>query len=150
MFFQGVGKRDWYPTHHQNPFWGPYGYWAAEVPTHFLKNSYRSDNPDPDAYWPRWKGNMAYANRQLQTQTRYLQNTAYVRLKEITLAYTIKKPLEKIGAKELRVSLTGMNIWTYSPVFKITRDIDPEQMDGGLGAYYPMLKSFNFGLNLLF
>ncbi len=150
LFFQGVGKRDWYPTHHQNPFWGPYGYWAAEIPVHFLSNSYTNDNPDPNAYWPRWKGNMAYANRQLQPQTRYLQNTAYIRLKEITLTYSPKALARKIGVSDLRLSFSGLNLWTYSPVFKITRDIDPEQMDGGLGTYYPMLKSYNLGLSVSF
>ncbi|MFC5411477.1 SusC/RagA family TonB-linked outer membrane protein [Larkinella bovis] len=149
-FFQGVGKRDWYPTHHQNPFWGPYGYWAAEIPTHFLENSYTIDNPDPNAYWPRWKGNMAYGNRQLQPQTRYLQNTAYIRLKEITLSYSPRAFAKKIGLSDLRVNFTGLNLWTYSPVFKITRDIDPEQMDGGIGTYYPMLKSYNLGINVTF
>lgn len=149
-FFQGVGKRDWYPTNHQNPFWGPYGYWAAEIPNHFLGNSYTVDNPDPNAYWPRWKGNMAYGNRQLQPQTRYLQNTAYVRLKEITLSYSPKKLASKLGLSDLRFNFTGLNLWTYSPVFKITKDIDPEQMDGGIGTYYPMLKSYNLGVNVSF
>ncbi|MGI6572675.1 MAG: SusC/RagA family TonB-linked outer membrane protein [Fermentimonas sp.] len=149
-FFQGVGKRDWYPTHHQNPFWGPYGYWAAEIPKHFLKNAYHEDNPDPNAYWPLWKGNMAYGNRQLQPQTRYLQNTAYIRLKDLTIAYSAKKIAEKIGMKDIQLFISGQNIWTYSPVFKISRDIDPEQMDGGVGTYYPMLKSYNLGFNLSF
>ncbi len=149
-FFQGVGKRDWYPTHHQNPFWGPYGYWAAEIPMHFLENAYTNDNPDPDAYWPRWKGNMAYANRQLQPQTRYLQNTAYIRLKELTVAYSPKKLVQRIGINDFKVLFTGFNLWSYSPVYKLTKDIDPEQMDGGLGAYYPMLKSYSLGINLSF
>lgn len=149
-FFQGVGKRDWYPTHHQNPFWGPYGYWAAEVPVHFLDNAYRNDNPDPNAYWPAWKGNMAYHNRQLQSQTRYLQNTAYVRLKELTLAYSPRDLAAKLGMSDLRFFFTGYNIWTYSPVFKISRDIDPEQMDGNVGTYYPLLKTFSFGFNISF
>ncbi len=149
-FFQGVAKRDWYPTHHQNPFWGPYGYWGAEIPIHFLENSYTNDNPNPDAYWPRWKGNMAYANRQLQPQTRYLQNTAYIRLKELTVAYSPKKLTQRFGMQDIKVLFTGYNLWSYSPVYKITRDIDPEQMDGGIGTYYPMLKSFSLGINLSF
>lgn len=149
-FFQGVAKRDWYPVHHQNPFWGPYGYWAAEVPKHFLGTSYTNDNPDPNAYWPRWKGNMAYGKRQLQSQTRYLQNTAYIRLKELTFSYSPKRFASNIGMTDLKILFSGYNLWTYSPVFKITKDIDPEQMDGNVGTYYPMLKSYSFGLTISF
>ncbi|WP_236974175.1 SusC/RagA family TonB-linked outer membrane protein [Membranihabitans maritimus] len=149
-FFQGVAKRDWYPVHHQNPFWGPYGYWGAEIPIHFLENSYTNDNPDPNAYWPRWKGNMAYGNRQLQPQTRYLQNTAYIRLKELTLSYSPQKLASMAGMSKLSFFFTGNNIWTYSPVFKISKDIDPEQMDDNIGTYYPMLKTYSVGVNIAF
>ena len=149
-FFQGVGKRDWYPTNHRNPFWGPYGYWGGEVPTHFLENSYRADNPDPNAYWPKLKSGLAYGNRQLQPQTRYLQNTAYIRLKELTIAYSSKRVADFLRMSDFRLSYSGYNIWTYSPVFEITRDIDPEQMDGGAGSYYPMLKTHSLSVSLNF
>ncbi len=154
-FFQGVGKHEWYPPHHQNPFWGPYGFWGAEIPKHFLENSYRADNPDPNAYWPLWKGNTAWGNRQLQTQTRYMQNAAYIRLKELTLAYSLEKAAQKIGMKDIQVFFTGYNIWAYSPVFKISKDLDPEQLldpnqvnTNTGGDNYPMLKSFTVGVNI--
>jgi len=153
VFFQGIAKRDWYPVHHQNPFWGPYGFWAAEIPSHFIGTSYTNDNPDPNAYWPKWKGNQAYGDgstsRQLQTQTGYMQNLAYIRLKDLTLSYSLPKQItERLKVKGVRFYFSGQNIWTYSPVFKITKDIDPEQMDTSVGTVYPMLKSYSLGINL--
>jgi hypothetical protein len=147
-FFQGIAKRDWYPPL-ANKFWGPYGYWGSAIPLYFIGHSYTSDNPDPDAYWPLYKGNQAYYNRQLTAQTRYLQNTAYIRLKNLSISYSFpRSALQKLRIKGLQVSFIGQNIWSYSPVYKITRDLDVEQLDGGNGTYYPMLKSYSIGLNL--
>ena len=150
-FFQGVAKKDWYPVSHQSPFLGQYGVWYADIPKHTLENGYTLDNPDPNAYWPLYKGNLFYGERMNQTQTRFLQNAAYIRLKDLTISYSLNNELvEKLKAKSIKISLSGQNIWTYSPIFKITKDMDPEQLDGGWGTYYPMLKTYSVGINLIF
>ena len=49
-FFQGVGKRDWYPAGESGLFWGqydrPYGY---SLP---WQNADRWSEDNPNAYWP--------------------------------------------------------------------------------------------------
>ncbi|MGN6342644.1 MAG: SusC/RagA family TonB-linked outer membrane protein [Ginsengibacter sp.] len=151
MFFQGVGKRDWYPSLGAMYFWGQYTYWYGIIPTATMKNRWTEENPDPNAYWPRLRGPMVYGPRELQAQTRYLQNASYIRLKDLTIGYSLpSKVIQKIHFQNVQVYFTGQNIWTYSPMFKITKDIDPEVIEAGPGSYdgmtYPMLKSYTFGL----
>ena len=147
-FFQGIAKQDWYPPYGFTQFWGQYTVWYSYIPEHTLKDAYTLDNPDPNAYWPRYKGPSPYGDRGLQPQTRYLQNAAYIRLKDLTLSYTLpKSAVDKIRLSKVRVYLSGQNIWTYSPIFKITKDIDPEAIDGR-GNFYPMLKTYTLGLSV--
>jgi hypothetical protein len=116
-----------------------------------MKNNWTEDNPDPNAYWPRLRGPMVYGPRELQAQTRYLQNASYIRLKDITIGYSLPaKVVQRIHFQNVQIYFTGQNIWTYSPMFKVTKDIDPEMISPGPGSYdgmtYPMLKSYTFGL----
>jgi hypothetical protein len=93
-------------------------------------------------------------------QTRYLQNAAYVRLKNLTIGYTLPQSiLKKIKISSVRFFVTGQNLWTYSPMFKITRNFDPEVLDGsdpevnsggGDGFSYPMQKTYTLGVNVSF
>ena len=53
-------------------------------------------------------------------QTKYIQNIAYLRLKNIQIGYNLpKKLVSKIGASDLRIYMSGENLWTYSPLYKI-------------------------------
>jgi hypothetical protein len=91
---------------------------------------------------------------------RYLQDVSYVRLKDISIGYSFPlKWVQRASFKSVRVFVSGQNIWTYSPMFKLTKDIDPEVIEGsdpeirsdmGQGAAYPMLKTYTFGLNFTF
>jgi len=61
VFFQGVGKRDWYPAGESGLFWGqydrPYGY---SLP---WQNADRWSEDNPNAYWPRLRGSLAVSGR---------------------------------------------------------------------------------------
>lgn len=152
-FFQGIGKRDWYPAYQSTIFWGQYGVWYGSIPQSTLKNNWSLDGNDPNSYWPRYRGPMAYGERELQPQTRFLQNAAYIRLKDLTVAYSLPKAfLNRIKLESIQLYLSGQNIWTYSPMFKITKDIDPESIEAGsyTGLGYPMLKSYTAGINVTF
>jgi hypothetical protein len=160
-FIQGVGKRDWMPSREASYFWGQYNRPYSVLPT-FNLNRWTPDNPDPNAYFPRYRAYVALSGtRELAVpQTRYLQNASYIRLKNVTIGYNLPKSLiKKIGAKSVRIYFNGQNLWTYSPMFKITKNFDPEVIEGsdpevnssgGDGFSYPMLKSFSFGINLGF
>ncbi|SFI15772.1 TonB-linked outer membrane protein, SusC/RagA family [Parapedobacter indicus] len=152
-FFQGIGKRDWYPSYGATEFWGQYTVWYGSLPVHTYENRWTPDNPD--AYFPRYKAPMPYGERQLQPQTKYIQNASYVRLKDLTITYRIPQRIsERIRLKNAAIYLSGQNIWTYSPMFKLTKDIDPEAITGNPGTggqhghAYPMLKTYSIGVNL--
>lgn len=161
FFFQGVGKRDWFPSTEAAYFWGqqnrPYSFLPA-----FNLNRWTEDNPSQDAYFPRYRGYVALSGRRelAVAQTRYLQNASYVRLKNLTVGYSLpRNVVQKLKLSSVRVYLTGQNLWTYSPMFKITRNFDPEVIEGsdpeinsggGDGFSYPMQKTYTLGLNVNF
>jgi len=80
--------------------------------------------------------------------TRWLQDGSYVRIKDITLSYTLPKKITdmaKIG--NLKFYVSALNIYTFHDV-----DFwDPERGVTGLGAgIYPMTKTIIGGLELSF
>jgi len=97
-------------------------------------------------------------------QTRYLQNVAYLRMKNIQVGYNLpSKWISHIGALSLRVYFSGENLFTYSPMYKIVKNtIDVENATNfadqdlntnptnGNGYNYPLLKSYSFGINVGF
>ena len=172
-FIQGVAKRDWYPVQGSNFFWGGYARaYAAILKTQSKENTIQVDKSTEDwvvtnaadnPYWPR----RAYGSAETTTGTlifpndKYLQNAAYVRLKNLTVDYSFpKNMLKRAKIEQLKVYLTGENLLTWSPMFKNTAMFDPEVIQGGdsdfhdatsaNGYSYPMLRSFTFGINLTF
>jgi len=158
-FIQGIGKRNWMPSPEASFFWGQYNRPYSVLPA-FNLNHWTQDNPN--AYFPRYRAFVALSGtRELAiAQTRYLQNTSYVRLKNVTLSYNLPRSMsKKISAESIRIYVTGQNLWTYSPMFKITRNFDPEVIEGsdpeinpggGDGFSYPMEKTFSAGLSINF
>jgi hypothetical protein len=161
-FFQGVGHQDWYPSTEAEFFWGQYNRPYNNVPTFHLGNMWTPDNVD--AYFPRTMSRAASSNtaRELGVpQTKYLQNTAYIRMKNIQLGYNLPQSIiSKIHANGLKVYVSGENLWTWSPLYKLVRHLDVENAgisdqvlgsgNAGDGYNYPMLKSVTFGLSVVF
>jgi TonB-linked SusC/RagA family outer membrane protein len=160
-FFQGVAKRDWYPGSEASVFWGQYNRPYNKVPVSQLDKIWSESNPD--AYFPRYRGYVAQNGQGelTQAQTKYLQNAAYLRMKNVQVAYNLPLHLiQKIKLTNLRVFLSGENLLTWSPLYKITKDIDPESINGsdriltdgssGNGNNYPILKSVTIGLTATF
>lgn len=160
-FFQGVGKQDWWPGTEADAFWGPYNRPYNGTPEYIVGNYWTEDKPY--GYFPRMRGYAAQSDwRELGVkQTKYLQNVAYIRLKNVQLSYTLPKSLvEKISASNARIYVTGENLWTWSPLYRLTRDIDVESIgpsdkvlttsNAGNGNNYPILKSYTAGLVVTF
>jgi TonB-linked SusC/RagA family outer membrane protein len=161
-FFQGVGKQDWYPNSEASVFWGQYNRPYNYLPRWHLDNHWTPENPD--AYMPRYVGRVANRTDGIlrnNPQTKYLQNIAYIRMKNIQIGYNLPVNLiSKIRAENAKIYFSGENLWTWSPLYKITRDIDVENTGpsdmklssggSGDGYNYPMLKSISFGLSVTF
>lgn len=137
IFFQGVGKRDIMLPHtfkwQYNSMW--------QVPTAVGNDYWSEDNTGGWLPVARFNGGSALS----QNQTRYLLNAAYLRLKSLSLGYTLPISLTKQwGIQKCRIYVTGENLLT----FKHTPEgFDPELDDP---YKYPQQKSFAVGLNVVF
>ena len=70
--------------------------------------------------------------------------------------------IKKIGLSQLRVYVSGENLFTITPLHKYAKNFDPEvigsgDQDGwssvgesGDGYSYPMMKSYSLGVNVTF
>ena len=147
LFAQGVGKKDYYPGTDDLYFWGVFAQPSTNITYGNMYDHWTEEKPD--AYFPRLKAYVAeQGDRECGvTQTRYLQNAAYIRLKNLTLGYTLPKSLtDKIGIERLRVFFSGDNLAEWSGLYKNYK-VDPES----LGSFvYPFQRSYSFGLNLTF
>jgi hypothetical protein len=85
--------------------------------------------------------------KNIQPQTRYLQDASYIRLKNITLSYDLpKRFLEKLKIGSVQIYATGMNLWEFS---NIRKPLDPETIQTG-NVEYPMQRITTLGLNVSF
>jgi TonB-linked SusC/RagA family outer membrane protein len=161
-FLQGTGRQDWYPSSDADAFWGQYNRPYNAALKSQIGKIWTEDNPN--AYFPRYRGYVALSGqRELSVlQTKYLQNAAYLRLKNIQLGYNLPHSVVgKLKMTNARLYVSGENLWVTSPMFKITdHNIDPESIHGsdrvltgggnGDGQNYPILKSYTLGLNITF
>jgi len=138
MFWQGIGKRDWFPGQGSAAYWGFTNEWQTPLTTSL--DYWTTENRN--AFFPKLGWNNG-GNR--VASTRYLQSASYCRLKSITLGYTIPKAiLDKVGVSRLRVYITGENLFTFTPLIKA---FDPETLNN---LTYPINKKIAVGLNLTF
>ena len=151
LFFQGVMKRNYAPDGSDHVFFGKYAQaWNVETVGHY-QDRWREDNMDSNAYWPiltHASADRRILNREMMIPNdRYLQNAAYVRLKNLTFGYTFPKEwLSKAGIQRLRIFYSGDNLFCVSGLYKYY-SVDPEN----LGAHkYPFQRFNSFGLNVTF
>ena len=153
VFFQGVGHCDWMPPTKCSYFWSLYGFPASSfVPTDFESKTWTEDRRN--AYFPRRRGYTTYSGSALGVNTdRYLQNAAYIRLKNITLGYTL--PIKQNKAVEkVRIYATGENLWYWSPMKRHSKYIDPEvataSSNQDADCIYPFSRTVSLGIDITF
>ena len=148
VMLQGVGKRDFFTN---EPYFAGanHGQWQS---TAFVEHwDFWRPEGDPlgantGAYYPRVA--FGAVGKNFQTQTRYLQDASYMRIKNMQLGYTLPKDLtSKFGVNSLRVYASVDNLATFT---KLSKVFDPEGLGGGWGAgkLYPLQRTWSLGLNL--
>ena len=149
-FFQGIGRQHIYPGGNAMLFWGGFARpYASFTPANFMDDVWTEDNTD--AYFPRLRGYAAQGDRHLaKTNTRYLQNLAYCRLKNVTIGYTLPTNLtRKVMIDRIRFYFSGDNLATWTKLR--SKYIDPEQFaSDGDARVYPFAKTFSFGVDVTF
>ena len=149
LMFQGIGHRDAYPGYDCQRFWGPYSRpYTSFVGKDFMADVWTADNPD--AYFPRARGYSALNGTLRVFNDRYLQNAAYLRLKNLTVGYTLpEKWTGKAGLSKVRVYFSGENLWYWTALH--SKYLDPELVQhNGSSDLYSMSKTFSFGINVDF
>ncbi|KAF5271797.1 hypothetical protein FQR65_LT17581 [Abscondita terminalis] len=145
VFLQGVGKRNYYPSGGDHYFWGIYAQpWASL--TKFNLDHWTPENPN--AYLPRPKSYVAEQSgiELAATQTRYIQNAGYLRIKNVTVGYTLPKYLtDKWGVERIRIFGSGENLFEFT---KLMDYLDPEIV--GDRTAYPFQRTYSLGLNFIF
>lgn len=148
-FFQGVMKRDYWQG--SSFFWGAVSdkWWSMGLVQH--QDYFRASPTDPmgqnlNSYYPR---PIFGSGKNQQIQTAYLQNAAYIRLKNLQIGYTLPAGvLQKLHIQKLRLVATGENLWTGTSMAKM---FDPETVDGGSGgSVYPLSRVLSLGLSVTF
>ena len=131
-FFQGVGKADGYVTSEAIQ---PMGINSARK-EHY-EEMFNPENPQKGMYYPRALSsdyNYGYFSH-------WVQNAAYIRLKNLQLGYSFKLK----GFNQLKVYLSGQNLFTLTKF----RTWDPETEVGARGLY-PNVAVYSMGVNLNF
>lgn len=189
IFLQGVGKRDYYPQDYlywgfyQQPYAGGYGhlndFYRPTDDSQDLMDMHSQSYIDAglaqantDARFPvaqSWLADRNLGERIDQAkglaipQTAYLLNGSYVRLKNITIGYSLPTTWTRnIGIKSLRLYLSGDNLLELS---EIADFFDPEAISdigsslnpgaspsrGQTSGYqYPNQRKYAFGMNISF
>ena len=96
--------------------------------------------------WPTTRDAGSYSvNYARCKQTTY--DASYLRLKSVEIGYTIPQHItRKFKVDRLRIFANGYNLFTLSNL----DFVDPEHPEGNYGYLYPIMRNFNFGLNLSF
>lgn len=99
------------------------------------------DDRDVYALWPRLSQNPLENN--VISSTHWMRNGAFLRLKQVELAYTLNKDFSRrFKIDQFRIYASGSNLFSVS-AFDLW---DPEMGDSGLR--YPLQRVFNLGLLL--
>ena len=158
IFFQGIGKRQ---------IWGSGqlaipGFNAKEgaMPKTFTTNYWTEENTD--AFYPRaWDLGGNDTGFSMQKQSRYLLDMSYLRIKNITLGYSVPRNLSKVYLTKARIYMSLENFFTFDNLDGLP--IDPEAVSGysmfrtderynlgRTGTGTPVFKSISCGIQLTF
>ncbi len=142
VFFQGRLKRDYLPD---NGSWNAfYPFNAGHIEKFYLTDSWSETNRDAYFAAPTLGPN---TKKNIQPQSRYVQNAAYIRLKSLTLSYWVPENLvRKVGMSNAQVYIAGFNLWEASGMRK---PLDPEQTETVKQEYY-FNRAYSLGIKVTF
>jgi TonB-linked SusC/RagA family outer membrane protein len=151
VFFQGVGKRSiWATGNMVLPGW-----YGAEANFAHTLDYWTTENTD--AFYPRPMNYAQIGKWNYLPNDRYLLNMAYMRLKNLTIGYTLpSKWTNKMQIDKVRIYFNGENLFEIDKMGNIP--IDPEidyteatSADGrSYGRSYPYRRTIAFGVQVQF
>jgi len=134
LLFQGVAQRDLWIS--STTYWGGGTNNAGSL---WMYN--RAWRPDrTDAKFPRYRSTAGAPD----TQTAWLVNGAFLRLKQLALGYNVPSSIiSKMKIGQLRITAGGYNLFEITQIPKI---FDPEQVSDA----YPQYRSISIGAQITF
>lgn len=155
MMFQGVGRRTIFRDKNDglNTWRVPMQAIYLNTTTQSIGNTWSPEHPD--AYYPTYT-NITWINKyNYQISSWSVEDGAYLRLKNLTIGYTLPQSVIKKlkPLSRLRVYFTGNDLWETS---KIRDGWDPEQSNSAYDdhanplARYPFCRTFTFGVDATF
>jgi hypothetical protein len=140
VFFQGVLKYDYLP---ENDNWNAfYPYNAGHVENYYLTDTWSLENPNAYFAAPHISTN---TKQNILPQSRYVQNGAYGRFKNLSIGYNLSSQLaEKIGLGGVQVYFSGQNIGEFTSMRK---PLDPEVRPTLTQEYYKQ-RTYAMGLRV--
>lgn len=139
IFFQGVGKRD--------------GYLRGDLAWAF-NNGGKVQAWQKKEMWKEGESNSRYprmfvsSENNVKPSSFWVQNAAYMRLKNVQLGYTLpKNVLRSTFIQGARIYISCQNMFTFK---HMTEGYDPEQDPNNAQNSLPLLKSYSFGFNFNF
>ena len=84
----------------------------------------------------------------MQYSTRHLYSNTFLRMKDITLSYTLPNQIvKKVGLGSARVYFSGINLLTFAA----HKNYDPEvDVYASTGWNLPISKTYTFGIDISF
>lgn len=145
MMFQGVMKRDYWLD--GMIFWGvnsnEWGSTGYKEHMDFFRPEGDELGANVNGYFPRPIMN---SGQNRQKQSGYLQNAAYIRLKNLQIGYTLPKSwTNKASLEKVRIFFSADNLWTGT---KINDNFDPEALYQN-GMTYPLSRTLSCGINVV-
>ncbi len=129
---------------YQRPFLSSAGNQYGGLVKYHLDNTWTAENPSQDAKYPR--ATWTNADNNYATSTLYEQDSKYLRLKTLQIAYNFKLPFMKhIGLNTFQLALSGYNLFTFTPYIWG----DPESVASSAPTY-PLTRSYSLSLKLGF
>jgi TonB-linked SusC/RagA family outer membrane protein len=142
-FFQGAGSVDFYFSNEFMPFRN--GSAKGSLYNNIL-DRWTPENPRQDAFYPRLSYGADINQNYSTTNSHFLMNGQFLRLKTLDFGYSFpKRVIDFAALQKLRLYFIGYNLLTFSS-FKYW---DPE-LGGGSGTAYPNIKTFSLGISATF
>ena len=144
ILFQGSQGNDIYNGNLGDVTLGNIG----NIPQFAYDSRWTADNIE-NARWP--KATSGYT-RTYKISDRYVEDGSYLRLKNVTLAYNWRKPIQ--GIDNIQISFTATNLFTITNYSWYDPDVNAFGSDSsrrGVDIYsYPISRTYSFGLALTF
>lgn len=149
LFFQGVGKRNiWATGNMVLP-----GFYGSEANFAHTLDYWTPTNTD--AFYPRPLNYSQIAKWNYETNDRYLLNAAYLRMKNLTVGYTIPAAVTtKVNVERIRVYFSGENLFEIDKMGGVPIDPEIDWTDRTsrdprtFGRSYPYRRTLSFGLQV--